>query len=177
MARDGARVFACGLALVAYSGVLVVFQRSVGVPARVRNWMNPFASRLIAFLGCAAYAPVAALLVFAASRVLSLPFELNSITGDIIWYGGCGVVACTVGFLAARWWQPLYLAGATVGVAISGVPEGQTISERLEEIVQVVLLVGALTSIGVLLRFAHMARSQRQASRDTSLRLNRVDPG
>lgn len=166
---------ACGLALVAYAAVLLVFQRAVGVPARVRNWMNPFASPLIALVGCCAYAPVAALLVLAASRLLSLPFELNSSTGDIIWYVGCGVVVCTVAFFAARWWQPLYLAGATVGVGIYWwVLEGQPTSERFEEIVPGVLLVGALTSVAVLLRFAHMARLQRRGSGDTGLRIELI---
>jgi hypothetical protein len=107
------------------------------------------------------------------------PFELNSTTGDIMWYGGCGVVVCTVAFFAARWWQPLYLAGVTVVVGMAGVQEEQTISEAFEEIVQIALLVGALTSVGVLLRFAHMARSQRRGSGDTGLRFRgiRVDPG
>ena len=78
----------CGLALVVCSGVLFVLQGAVGVPARVRRWTNPFASPLIALVGCAAYGVVASLVVLAVSRALSLPFDLNSTAGDIVWYVG-----------------------------------------------------------------------------------------
>lgn len=150
-----------GLALVVCSGLLYVLEGSVGVPARVRRWLNPFASPLIALVGCLAYAVVASLLVFAVSRALSLPFELNSTAGDIILYGGSGFVALAAAFCTARWWQPIYLAGITMVLLTAGVQEDRTIGEALEGIVQVALLAGGLASVGVLLRFAHMARSQR----------------
>ena len=60
-----------GLALVVCSGVLFVLRGAVGVPARVRRWMNPFASPLIALVGCAAYAVVGSLVVLAVSRAFA----------------------------------------------------------------------------------------------------------
>lgn len=153
---------ACGLALVVCSGVLFVLQGVVGAPTPVRRWMNPFASPLIALVGCAAYAVVASLLLLAVSRALSLPFELNSTAGDIVWYVGSGVVALATAFFTARWWQPIYFAGVATVLLMAGLQEEQTISGQFEEIIQIALLAGALASIGVLLRFAHMARSQRE---------------
>ena len=161
---------ACGLALVAYSGVLFVFQRAVGTPARVRSWMNPFVSPLIWTAAFLAFYIPGVLLMVGVSHALSVSLEPNTSPGEEFFTVGFMVLVVAVAFLAARWWQPLYLAGVTVVVAMAGVQEEQTISGEFEEIIQVALLVGALASIGVLLRFAHMARSQRQESRDTSLR-------
>ena len=150
-----------GLAEIVCSGVLFVLQGAVGAPPRIRRWMNPFASPLIALVGCAAFAVAASLLALVVARALSLPFELNSTAGDIVFYAGTGIVVLATAFLTARWWQPIYFAGATMVLLLAGVQENRTIGEAFEEILLLALVAGGLASLGVLLRFAQMARRQR----------------
>lgn len=161
---------AWALALVAYSGVLFVFQRAVGVPVRLRSWMNPLASPLIWTAGFLAFYIPGVLVMVGLSHALSVSLEPSAAPGEQFFTVGLMVLMVGVAFVAARWWQPLYLAGITMVVGMAGVQEEQTIRGEFEEIVRGALFVGVLASVGVSLRFAQMARSQRRSS-DTGLRL------
>lgn len=153
-----------GLALVACSGVLFLYQRAVGVPARLRSWMNPFASPLIWTVAFLAFYIPGVLVMVGVSHVLSVSLKPSTSPGREFFAVGLMVLMVAVAFLAARWWQPVYLAGVAVIVGMAGVQEEQSISGEFEEIAQIALVVGALASVGVLLRFLQMGRSRRRAT-------------
>jgi hypothetical protein len=88
--------------------------------------------------------------------MLLLPFLGNESAQTVVWGGVYFSVIVIVGFLTARWWQPLYLA-SVVGLLflVGGLFAGNTddtVSDVVGLAFQTALIAGALTAFGVLIR-------------------------
>lgn len=136
------------LGLAGFVVLLFALERVAGVPPRIRAWMSPQASPAFVVAGCVIGLPVA--------LVLLLPVLGNEVAQTIVWGGVYSSVIVVVGFLTARWWQPLYLA-SVVGLLllVGGLFAGNTddtVSDVVAFAFQTALLAGVLTALGVLLR-------------------------
>ena len=133
--------------------------------------MNPLSSPGLAMAGFVVSLPV--------GMVLMLPFLGNATAQTVVWGGCWSITVVVAAFLTARWWQPLYLSVVTWALftigGLFGGSEGQIVGDVVLLALETALAVGALASIGVLLRFASVSMSQRAQRPDhRTSRVSRV---